>query len=55
MRQAASDIVDLLTVPLASMGPILKAGDENQNAILELAKILKRADTHSFTPFFTQR
>ena len=44
LAQAATDIVLLLTNPPKSIVPSLQAGDSICNAILEIAKVLKRAD-----------
>ena len=44
LRQAADDIVDILTQPPSTTTPSLQAGDQVRNAILEIAETLKRAD-----------
>lgn len=44
LKQAASDIVSILATPPSTTVPTLASGDETQNAILQLASILKRAD-----------
>ena len=45
LRQAATDIVTLLTQPPSSTVPSLQEGDPTRNALLTLAQILKRSDT----------
>ena len=42
--QAASDITSILNKPPNLSMPSLKAGDEVQNAVLTIAKLLKRVD-----------
>ena len=44
LQQSASDLVSMLTNPPSTTVPSLSAGDDIENAILEIAKILKRAD-----------
>ena len=44
LRQAATDIVRILTKPSISAAPTLQQGDPTRNALLELATILQRAD-----------
>ena len=45
LRQAADNIVDLLTQPPLTTIPSLQAGDTVQNALLEIAEMLKWTDT----------
>ena len=45
LRQAATDIITLLTTPPSTTTLTLKAGDNTNNALLELATILNRAST----------
>ena len=45
LKQSAEDTVAILTNPPSKTVPSLSAGDEVQNAVLEIAKLLKRADT----------
>ena len=45
LKQAATDIVTLLTHPPSSTVPSLKEGDPTRNALLTLAQILNRSDT----------
>ena len=47
LRQAATDIITILTHPPPTTVPSLQAGDSTKNAILELASILNRADNIS--------
>ena len=44
LKQAATDIIHLLSQPPKSTIPTLEAGSTTQNALLKLAEILKRAD-----------
>ena len=44
LKQAATDIVTLLTQPPSTTVPTLQAGDPTRNALLELATQLKRVD-----------
>ena len=44
LRQAASDIVSLLQNPPSTTTPSLPAGDDIQNALLQLATIIHRTD-----------
>ena len=44
MRQAATDIIKILTAPPSNVAPSLQAGDETRNGLLLLAKLLNRAD-----------
>ena len=44
LRQAATDIITILTHPPPTTVPSLQAGDSTINAILELASILNRSD-----------
>ena len=44
LKQAAEDIIHILTNPTATTTPSLKAGNSTKNALLELATILKRVD-----------
>ena len=43
LKQAASDIVSILAKQPSTNVPLLAAGDETKNAILQLASIFKRA------------
>ena len=45
LRQAATDIISILTNPPSSPIPTLEAGDTTYNALLKLATILKRKET----------
>ena len=42
LRQAASDIIDVLTNPPSTTVPSLQAGDPTRNALLEIATQLQR-------------
>ena len=44
LRQAATDIISLLTNPVSTTTLSLQAGDETKNALLQLATILQHAD-----------
>ena len=44
LRQAASDIITILTSPPSTTVPSLKAGNPTRNALLELATQLKRIE-----------
>ena len=44
LRQAAADIINLLTNPLSATTLSLQAGDATKNALSQLAAVLKRAD-----------
>ena len=44
LRQAATDIITILTEPPSSTTPTLEAGDGTRNALLKIAETLKRAD-----------
>ena len=45
LRQAAMDIIKILTSPpTTNIAPILKAGDDTRNTLLELAKTLQSTD-----------
>ena len=44
LRQAATDIITILTEPPSSTTPTLEAGDSTRNALLKIAKTLKRAE-----------
>ena len=44
LKQAATDIVTLLTNPPSSTTPSLRAGDPVQNALLDIAEQLKRVE-----------
>lgn len=54
LEQAANDIVSLLTNPPKSAVPSLQAGDPACNAILNIAKILKRDDEFQITRTYLQ-
>ena len=43
LRQAATDIITILTSPPSTTTPTLQAGDPVRNALLELATLLNRA------------
>ena len=45
LRQAATDILDILTNPPSTTLPTLQAGDETRNALLKIATQLKRTDS----------
>ena len=45
LKQAAGDIITLLTQLLSITTPTLQAGDDTKKVLLDLAKILNRADT----------
>ena len=45
LTQAAEDITTILTLPPANTVPSLQSGDPTRNAILKLAKLLKRVET----------
>ena len=44
LKQAATDIISLLTTPPSTTNPSLQAGDTTKNALLKIAKILQRAE-----------
>jgi tryptophan synthase alpha subunit len=44
LKQAATDLVMILSQLLNNTVPWLKAGDPTYNTILEIAKLLKRGD-----------
>ena len=44
LKQAASDIITILTTPPSTTTPSLQAGDTTKNALLDIATILHRAD-----------
>ena len=44
LKKAATDIITLLTTPSSSTTPSLQAGNATRNALLEIAKILHRAE-----------
>ena len=43
LRQAATDIITILTEPPSSTYPTLEAGDSTHNTLLKIAETLKRA------------
>ena len=45
LKQAASDIISILSKPPPSTVPSLVAGESTNNAILEIAKLLNRAES----------
>lgn len=55
MRQAATDIISILTAPPSTTVPSLQAGDPTRNALLEIATVLNRTEklpvTSSPTPY----
>ena len=55
LRQATTDIIKLLTVPLKDIGPVLEAGDKTRNGILKVARLLNRSESIPSTlpPFAT--
>ena len=50
LRQAATDIIHILTQPPKFNGPVLKAGDTTRNALLEIATLLKRTEKIPILP-----
>ena len=48
LRQAAEDIVTILTLPPSTTTPSLKAGDPVRNALLTLATQLKRGEKNTY-------
>ena len=44
LKQATTNIIDILTMPPSTNVPSLQAGDTTQNALRQLAKLLNRAD-----------
>ena len=44
LRQAAKDIITILTEPLTSTTPSLETGDETRNGLLKLASLLNIAN-----------
>ena len=44
LRQAAMDIISILTAPPSTTTPSLQAGDVTRNALLDIAQILHRAE-----------
>ena len=44
LRQAAEDIISILTAPPTHIPPSLEVGDPASNALLKIATILKRLD-----------
>ena len=50
LKQAASDIITILTTPQSSPIPSLEAGNKTKNALLQLAQILNRAFVPSASP-----
>ena len=50
LRQAAIDIIDILTNPPPTTLPTLQAGDETRNALLKIATQLKRVDSITVPP-----
>ena len=44
LRQATTDIIKLLTVPLTKIGPVLQGGDETRNSVLQVAKFLNKSE-----------
>ena len=50
LRQAATDIVTILSQPVSASIPTLEAGDATRNAILKLATILKTKDIMPLLP-----
>ena len=50
LRQAALDIVSILTNPPPATVPMLQAGDDTRNALLEIASTLKRITKYPSLP-----
>ena len=50
LRQAASDIIHILSRPPSTTAPSLNAGDPVRNALVEISKQLGRADTIHIEP-----
>ena len=46
LRQAATDIISILTAPPSTTAPSLQAGDPTRNALLEIATVLNRAENY---------
>ena len=44
LRQAATDIITILTAPPSTTAPSLQAGDPTRNALLEISTVLNRAE-----------
>ena len=49
LRQAATDIITILTAPPSTTTPALQAGDPTRNALLEIATVLNRVETMPLT------